>query len=84
MARVFFIVARDHPELLTSLREEFADQEAAGLAEIFMDRRQDPRQADVEPREAESHQRDERRNRRVSQDLRGLGCAIVRPSEPLP
>jgi hypothetical protein len=83
VARVFFIVARDHPELLVSLRKEFAAQEAAGLAEIFIDRRQNPSQAGVQPREAESHRRDERRNLRVSQDLRGLGCAIVRLSEPL-
>ena len=53
MARVFFIVARDHPELLTSLRNEFVAQEAAGLAEIFMDRRQDSWQAGVRARGAE-------------------------------
>src|SRR5438874_8948380 len=42
MARVLFIVNRDHPELLASLRQEFAAQEAAGLAAIFSDRRQGP------------------------------------------
>ena len=83
MARVFFMVARDHPELLTSLRNEFVAQEAAGLAEIFMDRRQDSWQAGVRARGAESHRRDEQRNRQVSQDLRGLGCAIVRVAQPL-
>ena len=29
MARVLFIVDRDHPELLASLQQEFATQEAA-------------------------------------------------------
>lgn len=82
MARVLFIVARDHPELLVSLRQEFAAQEAGGLAEIFMDRRQGPRQPGVQTREADGRRRDERRNRAVNQDLRELGCAVVRQPTP--
>jgi len=45
MARVFFIVRRDHPERLVSLRKESAAQEARALAEIFSDRNRIPLRA---------------------------------------
>jgi len=82
MAQVLFIVGRDHPELLASLRQEFAAQEAAGLAEIFMDRRQGPGQRGVEPHEFDDHRRDRLRNVHINSDLHGLGCAVVPRSEP--
>jgi hypothetical protein len=81
MARVLFIVDRDHPELLASLRQEFAAQEAAGLAAIFSDRRQGPGPPSSEPHPFEDHRRDRQRNLDVSRDLRGLGCAVVSRSE---
>jgi len=81
MARVLFIVGRDHPELLASLRQEFAAQEVAGLAAIFSDRRQGPGQSSFEPHPFDGHRRDRQRNSDVSRDLRGLGCAIVPRSE---
>lgn len=82
MARVLFIVNRDHPELLASLRQEFAVQQAAGLAAIFSDRRQGPHHPTFEPRALDDHRRDRQRNAAVTRDLQGLGCAIVPRSEP--
>jgi hypothetical protein len=82
MARVLFIVGHDHPGLLASLRQEFAAQEAAGLAEIFMDRREGPGQRGVEPQDFDDHRRDRRRNLDINSDLHGLGCAVVPRSEP--
>jgi hypothetical protein len=40
MARMLFIVARDQPELMDFLRQDFAAEEAEGAIAIFMDRRQ--------------------------------------------
>ncbi len=79
MARVLFIVARDQPKLLAFLRQDFAAEEAQGVIEIFMDRRQG-----VQPREADRHRRDPRRNLGVSIDLRELGCAVVHQPAPVP
>jgi hypothetical protein len=79
MARVLFIVDRDQPELLASLRQEFAAQVAAGLAAIFSDRRQGP---SLDPHAFDDHRRDRQRNSDVSRDLQGLGCAVVSRSEP--
>ncbi len=79
MARVLFIVARDQPTLLALLHQDFAAEEAQGVIEIFMDRRQS-----VQPREADRHRRDPRRNWSVSIDLRDLGCAVVRQPAPVP
>jgi hypothetical protein len=83
MAQVLFIVARDKPELLAYLRQRFAAEEAQGVIEIFMDRRQGDRRQDVQPRE-DDHRRDPRRNWAVSIDLRELGCAVVRQAAPVP
>ncbi len=81
MARVLFIVNRDHPELLASLQQEFAAQEAAGLAAIFSDRRQGPGPSNPAPHAYDDHRRDRQRNADVSRDLQGLGCAVVPRSE---
>src|SRR6266536_4859347 len=62
MARVLFIVNRDHPELLASLQQEFAAQEAAGLAAIFSDRRQGPGPSNPAPHAYDDHRRDRQRN----------------------
>ena len=78
MARLLMIVARDRPELLELLRRRFATAESQDVIEIFMDRRQGPRGPGVEPREADGHRRDPRRNRGVGQDLREVGCAVLR------
>ena len=78
MPRLLIIVARDRPELLELLRQRFATVESEDVIEIFMDRRQGPRGPGVQPREADGHRRDPRRNRGVGQDLRELGCAVLR------
>ena len=78
MARLLIIVARDRPELLEFLRQRFAAAESEDVIEIFMDRRQGPVGTDVQPREADGHRRDPRRNRGVGQDLREVGCAALR------
>jgi hypothetical protein len=77
VARVLYIVARDQPELFAFLRQDFAAEEAEGVIEILMNRRQG-----VQPREADG--RDPRRNRGVSVDLREMGFTLVRQQAPLP
>ena len=84
MARLLMIVARDRPELLELLRQNFATAESEDVIEIFMDRRQGPRGPGVQPREADGHRRDPRRNRGVGQDLREVGCAVLRLPGSLP
>jgi len=76
-ARVLYIVARDQPELFAFLRQDFVAEEAEGLIEILMNRRQK-----VQLREAD--ERDQRRNREVSVDLREMGFVLVRQQAPLP
>jgi hypothetical protein len=76
-ARVLYIVARDQPGLFAFLRQDFAAEEAEGVIEILMNRRQG-----VQPREADG--RDPRRNRGVSVHLREMGFALVRQQAPLP
>ena len=71
MARVLYIVARDQPELLAFLRQDFAAEEAEEVLEILMDRR-----LGAQPCEADG--RDPRRNGGVSVDLREMGFAFVR------
>jgi len=75
VARVLYIAARDQPELFAFLRQDFAAEEAQGVIEILMDRRQG-----VQPRETDG--RDRRRNRGVSVDLREMGFALVRQQTP--
>jgi hypothetical protein len=76
-ARVLYIVARDQPGLFAFLRRDFAAEEAEGVMEIVMNRRQA-----AQPREAD--RRDPRRNGPVSADLREVGFALVRQQAPLP
>jgi hypothetical protein len=85
VAQVLFIVARDKPELLAYLRQRFAAEEAKGVIEIFMDRREgvQDRRERVQPRESDGHRRDSHRNWGVSIDLRELGCAVVRQAAPV-
>jgi len=77
VARVLYIVARDQPELFAFLRQDFAAEEAAGVIEILMNRRQGG-----QPCEADG--RDPRRNWGVSVDLREMGFVLVRPQAPFP
>jgi hypothetical protein len=77
VARVLYIAARDQPELFAFLRQDFAAEEAEGVIEILMDRRQG-----VQPRAADG--RDPRRNWGVSVDLHEIGFALVRQQAPLP
>ena len=79
VARVLYIVARDQPEfeLFAFLRQDFAAEEAEGVIEILMNRRQGG-----QPCEADG--RDPRRNWRVSVDLREMGFGLVRQQGPRP
>lgn len=69
-ARVLYIVARDQPELFAFLRRDFAAEQAEGVIEILMNRRQR-----AQPREADG--RDPRRNLHVNAGLRQVGFALV-------
>jgi len=82
VARVLYIVARDQPELFAFLSQDFAAEEAEGVIEILMNRRQGPPWQGVQPREPDG--RDPRRNWGVSVDLREMGFALVREQAPLP
>ena len=69
-ARVLYIVARDQPELFAFLRRDFAAEQAEGVIEIFMNRRQR-----AQPREPDG--RDPHRNLVVDAGLRQVGFALV-------
>jgi hypothetical protein len=69
-ARVLYIVARDQSELFAYLRRDFAAEQAEGVIEILMNRRQR-----AQPREADG--RDPRRNLDVDAGLRQVGFALV-------
>ena len=77
VARVLYIVARDQPELFAFLRQDFAAEEAEGVIEILMNRRQGGQRCEAEGR-------DPRRNWRVSVDLREIGFGLVRQQAPRP
>jgi len=82
-ARVLFIVARDQRELVEFLHRDFGAEEAEGLIEIHMDRRQSPAWQDDRPWEAEGR-RDPHRNRAVATSLRDTGWAFARQPVPPP
>jgi hypothetical protein len=82
-ARVLFIVARDQRELAGFLHKDFAAEEAEGLIEILMDRRQSPPWQGAQPREADGR-RDPHRNQAITTSLRETGCAFVRQPTPPP
>ena len=71
VARVLYIVARDQPELFAFLRQDFAAEEAEGVIEILMDRRQG-----AQPCEAD--RRDARRKEGARVDLREMGFVFAR------
>jgi hypothetical protein len=71
VARLLYIVARDQPDVFAFLRRDFAAEEAEGVIEILMNRRQR-----VQPWEADG--RDPRRNSDVSAGLREIGFTLVR------
>ena len=81
-ARLLFILARDQRGLVRFLHKDFAAEEAEGLIEILMDRRQSPHWQGAQPREADGR-RDPGRNRAVTTNLRETGCALVRQPAPL-
>jgi hypothetical protein len=80
-ARVLFIVARDQRALVKFLHNDLAAEEAEGLIEIRLDRRQSPTWQDAQPREAEGR-RDPHRNRAITTSLRETGWAFAR--QPVP
>ena len=75
VARVLYIVARDQPELFTFLRQDFAPEEAEGVIEILVDRRQSSQRCEADGRDA-------RRNGSVSVDLREIGFTFARQQAP--
>jgi hypothetical protein len=74
-ARVLYIVARDQPELFAFLRQDFVAEEAEGVIEILVDRRQGAQRCEADGR-------DPRRNGSVSVDLREIGFTFVRQQAP--
>jgi hypothetical protein len=72
---VLYIVARDQPELFAFLRQDFVAEEAEGVIEILVDRRQGAQRCEADGR-------DPRRNGRVSVDLREIGFTFVRQQAP--
>ena len=82
-ARVLFILSRDQRELVTFLHKDFAAEEAEGLIEILMDRRQSPQWQGAQPPETDGR-RDPGRNRAVATNLREAGWALVGPPARFP
>lgn len=82
-ARVLFIVARDQRELVEFLHKDFVAEEAEGLIEIRLDRRQSPTWQAAQAREPK-RRRDPQRNRAVTSSLRKTGWAFVRQPVPPP
>lgn len=82
-ARVLFIVARDQRALVEFLHKDLVAEEAEGLIEIRLDRRQSPMWQDAQPQEAEGR-RDPHRNRAVTTSLRETGWAFARQPVPPP
>ena len=69
---LLFIVARHRPDFFTSLKQQFSREEAAGKVQVLLDRRQGnqgERGQSPEP---------DRRRYFIDEELRSLGCAIVR------
>ena len=66
---LLFIVARHRLDLFTSLKQQFSREEEAGRVQILLDRRQG--------QPGEVPQADRRRHF-IDEELRTLGCAIVR------
>jgi hypothetical protein len=56
-ARVLYIVARDQPELFAFLRQDFAAEEAEGVIEILVDRRQGAQRCEADGRPAPQRER---------------------------
>ena len=82
-ALVCFIVARDQRALVEFLHKDLVAEEAEGLIEIRLDRRQSPVGQDAQRPGAEER-RDPHCNQAVTTSLRETGWAFVRQSVPSP
>lgn len=71
MARILFVVAKTHPELLANLGPEFPGEDVR----VLMDRRAGEQPAQVLPQHAA--QRDPRRQVVVERELRSAGYSVV-------
>lgn len=72
---LLFIVARHRPDLFDSLKQQFSREEEAGRVQILTDRRRGNQgQGGEAPKP-------ERRRHFIGNELRTLGCAIVRQQE---
>ena len=76
---LLFIVARHRPDLFDSLKQQFAREEEAGRVQVFLDRRQEHAGQQDQPRGLEK-----RRPSDINNQLRILGCAIVRQRDGSP
>jgi len=69
---LLFIVARPRSDLFNSLKEQFSREEKAGKVQVLLDRRHGKRGEKGQPPEPD------RRHYFIDEELRSLGCAIVR------
>ena len=69
---LLFIVAQRRSDLFNSLKQQFSREEKAGKVQILLDRRRGTRREQGRPREPD------RRRYFVDEEVRSLGCAIVR------
>ena len=69
---LLFIVARHRLDLFNSLEQQFSREEKAGKVQILLDRRHGTQGGKGQPAEPD------RRRYFVDEELRSLGCAIVR------
>ena len=69
---LLFIVAQQRSDLFDSLKQQFSREEKAGKVQILLDRRRGNRG------EKGGQPEPDRRRYFIDEELRSLGCAIVR------
>ncbi len=73
---LLFIVARHRLDLFDSLKQQFAREEEAGRVQVLLDRRQEH-----QGQQDQAQERERRHPSDINNQLRTLGCAIVREQE---
>jgi len=79
VAKYLFIVAWDRPELWDYWRRWFSGMEEV---QVILDRRRGERRQAGQAHEPERRRSDRRRQPGIEDELRTVGFAIVRPSQP--
>ena len=69
---LLFIVAQHRSDLFTSLKQQFSREEKAGKVQVLLDRRRGNQGETGRPPEPD------RRRYFVDEEIRSLGCAIIR------